>query len=128
MKLLLDAHALIWAVDDPERLGREAVRALGDSANDRLMSAGSLWEIAIKMSLGKLSLSLSFRPWMDRAIEDLALTVLPITVDHADRQSRLPLHHRDPFDRLLVAQAQAEGMVLVSADAVLDGYGITRLW
>ena len=78
-------------------------------------------------SLGMLSLSLPFRQWMQHAMEDLDLTVLPITVDHADLQSRLPLHHRDPFDRLLVAQAQIEAIALVSADPVFGQYGVTRV-
>ena len=128
MTLSLDAHALIWAVDDPQRLGREAARALEDPANELLVSAGTIWEIAIKIGLGKLSLSLPFREWMHQAIEDRGLTVLPITVEHADGQSRLPLHHRDPFDRLLVAQAQAEAIAVVSADEVFGTYGIARVW
>lgn len=128
MRLLLDSHTLIWAVDDPAKLGAQAQGLIQDPSHDRLMSAATLWEIAIKFGLGKLPLSLPYRQWMDRAIDDLGLVILPITLDHAERQAGLPWHHRDPFDRLLVAQAQVEGMPLVSADPALDAYGITRLW
>ncbi len=102
--------------------------AIGNPANELLVSAATLWEIAIKFSLGKLPLALPYRQWMETVIADLGLVLLPITLDHAERQARLPWHHRDPFDRLLVAQAQVEGVPLVSADANLDAYGITRVW
>jgi PIN domain nuclease of toxin-antitoxin system len=128
VRLLLDSHTLIWAADDPARLGARAQGLIQDPAHDRLMSAATLWEIAIKVGLGKLPLSLPYRQWMDRAMADLVLIVLPITLDHAERQSGLPWHHRDPFDRLLVAQAQVEGVPLVSDDPAFDAYGITRLW
>lgn len=128
MKLLLDAHTLLWAADDPSKLSARVQGLIQDPAHDRLMSAATLWEITNKVSLGKLPLSLPYRQWVDRAMTDLVLDVLPITLDHAERQASLPWHHRDPFDRLLVAQAQVEGVPLVSADPVLDAYGITRLW
>jgi PIN domain nuclease of toxin-antitoxin system len=127
VKLLLDSHALIWAADDPAKLTALAQGLLQDPAHDRLLSAATLWEIAIKFSLGRLPLSMPYRQWMDKAMADLGLVVLPITLDHAERQTSLPWHHRDPFDRLLVAQAQVEGVPLVSADPALDAYGITRL-
>ena len=128
MRLLVDAHALIWAVDAPLKLGPQAVTALQDPSNDLLLSAGTIWELAIKVGLGKLSLSMPYREWMNQAITDLGMTVLPITVEYADVQSNLPRHHGDPFDRLLVAQAQVEDMALVSADPGFDPYGINRLW
>ena len=93
-----------------------------------MMSAATLWEMAIEVSLGKLSISLPYRQWMDKVMTDLVLDVLPITLGHAERQVSLPWHHRDPFDRLLVAQALVEAVPLVSADPALDAYGITRLW
>ena len=92
------------------------------------MSAATLWEIAIKFGLERLPLSLPYRQWMEKAMVDLGLVLLPITLDHAERQASLPWHHRDPFDRLLVAQAQVEGVPLVSADETLDSYGISRIW
>ena len=128
MRLLVDAHAVIWAVDDPSKLGPRAATALQNPDNDLLLSAGTIWEIAIKVGLGKLSLSMSYGEWMHRAITDLALTVLPITVEYAEVQGSLPRHHGDPFDRLLAAQAQVENITLVSADPGFDPYGIKRLW
>lgn len=99
-----------------------------DPDNDLLLSAATIWEIAIKVGLNKLSLSMPYRQWITQAMTDLSMTVLPITVEYADVQAGLPKHHRDPFDRLLVAQAQAENMTLVSADPGFDPYGIARLW
>jgi PIN domain nuclease of toxin-antitoxin system len=128
MRLLLDAHALIWAADDPSRLGPLAARALADPANTLLLSAGTIWEIAIKVGLRKLALSLPFNAWMTQVIAELGIAVLPITVEYADAQIRLPSHHRDPFDRLLAANAKTEGIALVSADAVFDQYGVQRIW
>jgi PIN domain nuclease of toxin-antitoxin system len=128
VKLLLDSHTLIWAVDDPSRLGALATAGLEDPVNELFLSAGTIWEIAIKVGLKKLSLSLPFGKWMTQAIVELGLTVLPITVEVADTQISLPNHHRDPFDRLLVAQAKTEKAVIVSADAVLDRYGVQRHW
>ena len=128
MRLLLDSHTVIWAVDDPARLGSQAALALQDAANDLLLSAATIWELSIKVGLGKLSLSLPFRQWMNQAITDLGTTILPITVEYADVQARLPDHHGDPFDRLLVAQTQVENVTLVSIDAVFDRYGINRVW
>ncbi len=128
MNLLLDAHTLIWAVDDPSKLGSRAHHALESSENSLLLSTGTIWEIAIKVGLKKLTLSQPFRQWMTQAIADLGLSVLPITVENAGTQIVLPNHHRDPFDRLLVAQVRTEGVVLISADTVFDLYGIHRLW
>ena len=128
MKLRVDAHTLIWAVDDPSKLGPQAVTALQDPANDLLLSAGTIWEIAIKVGLKKLSLSMPYKQWVTKAMADLGMTVLPITVEYADVQAGLPNHHRDPFDRMLVAQSQVENIHLVSADPVFDQYGINRLW
>jgi PIN domain nuclease of toxin-antitoxin system len=128
VKLLLDSHTLIWAADDPPKLTAPVQALLQDPSHDRLVSAASLWEIAIKFSLGRLPLSLPYRQWKDKAMADLSLVVLPITLDHAERQEILPWHQRDRFDRLIVAQAQFEGVSLVSADARLDIYGITRIW
>jgi len=128
VKLLLDTHTLIWAVDDPSKLGPQAVTALQDPANDLLLSAATIWKIAIKVGLGKLSLSMPYRQWMNQAITDLGMTVLPITVEYADVQVNLAKHHGDPFDRLLVAQSQVENIHLVSADPIFDQYGINRLW
>ena len=128
MKLLLDSHTLIWAADDPAKLSAPVHALLQDPSHDRLMSVASLWKIAIKHSLGKLPLSLPYRQWMDKAMADLSLLILPMTNDHAERHASLPWHHRDPFDRLMVAQSLVERIPLVSNDSILDTYGITRIW
>ena len=128
MKLLIDTHALIWYVDQAHLLSSATHAAITDPSNDLLLSSGSIWEIAIKVGLKKLTLSKSYRAWIEKAIADLGLSILPITVEHADAQAVLPNYHKDPFDRLLVAQAQVEGVPLVSFDAIVDPYGITRLW
>lgn len=128
MKLLIDTHALIWYVDQDQLLSPPAHAAITSPANDLLVSAATIWEIAIKIGLNKLSLSIPYRRWMDKAIADLRLTLLPITVEYADVQAGLPRHHGDPFDRLLASQARVEDVPLVSADAVFDQYGVKRIW
>jgi PIN domain nuclease of toxin-antitoxin system len=128
MRLLLDSHTLIWAVDEPTKLSATAVAALQDPGNDLLVSAGSVWEIAIKVGLKKLTLSQPFRPWIEKAIADIGASLLSINIEHADVLVGLPMHHRDPFDRLLVAHSMIEKLLVVGADAQLDAYGITRLW
>ena len=128
MRLLIDSQSLIWYVDQDHLLSPAAHAAMTDTNNDLLLSAATIWEIAIKVGLKKLSLSMPYKQWITKALDDLGMTVLPITVEYADAQAGLPSHHRDPFDRLLVAQAQVENMALVSADPGFDPYGINRLW
>lgn len=128
MRVLLDTHTLLWAVEDPSRLSAAATSAIRDPANDRLLSAATIWELAIKVGQGKIALTMPYRRWMETAITDLRLDILPITVAYAERQSALPAHHKDPFDRLIIAQGLVEGIAIVSADAVFDLYGVVRLW
>ena len=127
MRLLVDAHALIWAVEDTSQLGPQAATALQDSANDLLVSAGTIWELSIKVGLGKLSLTMPFADWMNKAIADLGAAILPIKIEHADAQTQL-LGRGDPFDRLLAAQSIVENLSIVSNDTGLDQYGVQRLW
>jgi PIN domain nuclease of toxin-antitoxin system len=126
--LLVDTHTLIWAVDDPARLGMRAAQELRNLSNDVLVSVATVWEISIKYGLGKLALSKAFRDWIVEALNRLDASLLPITIDSADAQSSLPHHHRDPFDRMLVAHSAVEGVPLVSGDAAFDAYGIPRIW
>jgi PIN domain nuclease of toxin-antitoxin system len=128
VKLLLDTHTVIWWVDQDRLLGPKAHAAIADSLNDLLLSAATIWEIAIKVGLGKLSLSMPYKQWINRAMTNLGAVVLPITVEYADVLVGLPLHHRDPFDRMLIAQTQVEHVSLVSGDATFDQYGVSRLW
>lgn len=122
MKLLLDTHVVLWAAAMPERLGRD--RTLIEQS-DRIVSAASVWELSIKQGLGKVNLGEAVGPWFERARRELAATPLPITPAHAAAVETLPMIHRDPFDRLLIAQAQSEDLVLVTADAALREYGPT---
>lgn len=128
MRLLLDTHVLLWAVDVPIRLSPTATALLQDPANDLIVSAATIWETAIKVGLGKLTLSRPYGAWMTQALADLGATILPITVEYADAQAALPMHHRDPFDRLLIAQTLVERISVVSDDGQFDAYGVSRLW
>ena len=128
MRVLIDSHALIWYVDQDKLLSLASHAAISDPANDLLFSAGSIWEIGIKVGLGKIVLTQPFKPWMNQAISDLDVTILPLSVEYVSVQSNLPRHHGDPFDRLLLAQAIVEQVPIISADANLDAYGVTRIW
>lgn len=128
MKHLVDAHTLLWSQDDTSRLPAGAMATLTDPARDRLISIATVWEIGIKVAIGKLLLSKPFRAWMDTAITDLAASVLPISLDHVERQAQLELHHRDPLDRLLIAQALVEDIPLIRSDTLFDAYGVKRIW
>ena len=126
MRVLLDTHVLVWAAHQSTQLGPG--RQLVADAEVRLVSAVSIWELAIKQRLGKLSVGSDVRTWTRRATTELALDHLPVTADHAAAVEHLPDVHRDPFDRLLVAQAVSEGAVLLTADHRLAGYGdVVRL-
>lgn len=128
MRFLLDSHTLIWAVDTPVKLTRPAMQALSNPAAMRYISTATIWEIAIKVGKGRLPLSLPYRRWIEKAISDLVLVILPVTLDHAEHLIGLPFHHRDPFDRMLASQALVEGIPLIGGDAMFDAYGVTRIW
>jgi PIN domain nuclease of toxin-antitoxin system len=128
MRLLLDTHAFLWFVLSDSRLSLAAQRLLADPGNVLLLSPASYWEMAIKVSLGKYAVPQDFETFMEEQIADNDLTVLPISVKHAAIVAGLPFHHRDPFDRLLVAQAIAEQVPIISNDPALDAYPVTRLW
>ncbi len=128
MKLLIDTHTLFWSVEVPTRISGTAMGVMSLPANERFLSAATIWELAIKVGQGKIGLSLPYRQWMDTAIADLKLIILPVTVEYAERQSTLLPHHRDPFDRLIIAQALVEGIPIVSVDKAFDPYGVTRIW
>jgi len=128
VRLLLDTHTLLWAVQEPSKLSATAITALQDPANVRLLSAATIWELAIKVGQGKIALSMPYRQWMETAITDLKLDILPVTVEYAERVALLPPHHKDPFDRLMIAQALVDGIAIVGVDAAFDAYGVTRIW
>lgn len=128
MKLLLDTHAFLWFVLKDPNLSATADQLISDPANDVHVSPASHWETAIKIKLGKYSLQRPFQAFMEDAISQNDFTVLPIEIKHTAVLRTMPLHHRDPFDRLIIAQAQTEQMLVVSNDAQFDAYGVQRLW
>lgn len=121
MRLLLDTHILIWALGEPRRLPKEVRIALESPDNEVLFSAASIWEIAIKTQIGRANFKASPEEIIAAALES-GFAELPVRAEHGARSATLPLHHRDPFDRLLVAQAISEPCRLVTADAVLSPY------
>jgi PIN domain nuclease of toxin-antitoxin system len=128
MRLLLDTHALLWFLADDPKLSAAAKAALVDPANERLLSPISLLEIALKVRLGKLPLSAPFGVLFPAQLAVNRILLLPLEPRHVEPLTTLPLHHKDPFDRLIAATARVESLSLVSADPVFDTYGLTRLW
>lgn len=126
-RLLLDTHALLWWVSNHPSLSVKADRALNDPANEVFVSAASAWEVTTKARLGKLTAGPLAQDFVGE-VRRQGFTPLPISMDHGQRAGNLPGPHRDPFDRMLIAQAQAESLVLVSNEALFDTYGIQRLW
>lgn len=122
-RLLLDTHALVWWLSDVSRLSQAARAAIAEPRNDIFVSAISGWEIAVKRAKGRMTAP----DHLSEMIEERGFNHLPLTFHHAEQAGLLPMHHRDPFDRLLVAQAQAEGLVLVTRDARIPRYGIRTL-
>jgi PIN domain nuclease of toxin-antitoxin system len=128
MKYLLDTHTFLWFITDSSSLSSEAKRLIEDNDNEILLSVASLWEIAIKVSLGKLTLIQPFAVFMSEQIRLNAIVLLNISVEHTSVVATLPFHHRDPFDRLLIAQATVEQLPIISADQIFDSYNVQRLW
>ena len=128
MRLLLDTHALLWWLAGDTRLSEAAHGAIADEANAILVSAASAWEIATKHRIGKLVRAAAVALDVTGAIAGQGFEELAITVDDAERAGRFPGPHRDPFDRVLAAQALARDLTVVSVDRVFDGYGVRRLW
>ena len=128
MRLLLDTHALLWWLDGDRRLSRKARTAIGAEINSVIVSAASGWEITTKARLGKLPGAIDVATDVAGCVAGQGFSTLDITILHAQRAGRLPGDHRDPFDRMLIAQAQIEDLSLVSDDRVFDTYGVTRFW
>jgi PIN domain nuclease of toxin-antitoxin system len=128
VRLLLDTHAFLWWVTDAPELSRAARRAIADSRNECLLSIASCWEMAVKVGLGKLELSGKIERFLPEQMTSNGIRELTIETRHATRVARLPFHHRDPFDRLLAAQALEEDLAIVSSDPVFKRYGLTRIW
>lgn len=126
-RLLLDTHTILYALGQPERLGA-AARAAYLSQAELYFSIASLWEMAIKCSLGKLTLPVTLKTLAEHHLIDQGIRCLPLSIPHLMEVQQLPFHHRDPFDRLLIATARAEKLSIASADAAFDAYGVERIW
>ena len=127
-RILLDTHALLWWLSGDRHLSAKVRNGIGDPANEVFVSAASTWEISTKIRIGKLTAPALMGGGVTRAIAAQGFSVLAITADHGERAGALPGEHRDPFDRMLIAQAQSEGMAIVSNEQVFDAYGVTRIW
>jgi len=127
MKLLLDTHVFIWWADAPEHLSAAALAALEDGSNELILSVASVWELQIKIQLGKLKLNVSLKDLVESQQATNGVQLLPVELAHVLALDALPLHHKDPFDRLLIAQSIAEGTTLVSTYSQLSAYPVTLL-
>lgn len=128
MRLLLDTHAFLWFIKGSDKLSEHAKRLIENPANDRFLSAGSLWEMAIKVSIGKLEVPLPITRLIQEHVEGNAIKVLPLQPGHLDEQRKLPFHHGDPFDRLIIAQAVGEKMKVISRHEEFGAYPAECIW
>jgi PIN domain nuclease of toxin-antitoxin system len=128
MRLLLDTHAFLWWVGDSDELSRRARRAIADPGNECWLSLASCWEMSIKLSLGKLRLPAPIESFIPDQMSENRFRPMGIEFRHVTRVSGLRFHHRDPFDRLLAAQALEEGLALVTRDPIFRRYGVKRIW
>ena len=128
MKLLLDTHALIWFISGDNRLGEQAKEAFLNSDNKLYFSKAGLWEMTIKISLGKLVLSENWLAAIEKEMISNGIQWLEIEIDHCKILADLPFHHRDPFDRLLISQAISESMTIISIDSQFSHYPLDIIW
>jgi PIN domain nuclease of toxin-antitoxin system len=127
MDLLLDTHPFIWFMNGDDQLPVDLKNKISDTSNRCLLSIASLWEIAIKTSLGKLSLNGDFNQ-VASFLSDNEIELLPITFEHLERLMQLPFHHKDPFDRIIIAQGLTEGLPVATKDSFFTDYTITCIW
>ena len=128
MRYLLDTHTLLWFIAEDEELSDRAHQLILDSNSEIFLSIASLWEISIKVNIGKLALDTSFNQLFPDELDSHGIEILDITIDSLIRLTTLPLHHRDPFDRLIIAQALVENPPIIGVDGNFDTYGINREW
>lgn len=126
--LLLDTHALLWWLDGDHNLSQPARQSIGEAHRVVFVSATSAWEIATKVRIGKLPGAVYVAEYFTQILEDQAFQQLPMGVEHARRAGLMPVAHRDPLDRMLIAQAQIEGLILVSNETLFDHFGVQRIW
>jgi PIN domain nuclease of toxin-antitoxin system len=128
MRALLDTHAFLWWIGNDPRMSTRAREIIADDGNEIVLSAVSAWEIAIKASLVRFAMRGDIAAFVNSHVTANGFEVLPLLIDHALRVASLPDHHRDPFDRALVAQAQVEGLALLTADRAISHYSVKILW
>jgi len=128
MKLLLDTHVFIWWDSEPAKLSKKALALCSDPGNTLLLSVASAWEMQIKMQLGKMKLAFPLQDIIREQQKDNGVQVIPVELEHVLALQSLPSHHKDPFDRLLIAQARAESAVLVTKDKTFSKYQIDLAW
>lgn len=128
MRVLLDTHVFLWAIADDPRLSDPAQRLFTNSRTELMLSVVSVWEILVKVQLGKLAIPSLAKPFLDQEITKNDITILPLMLAHTFALEKLPMHHRDPFDRLLVAQSLHEDIPLVSGDQQVKAYPIKIIW
>ena len=128
MTVLMDTHSFLWFVDGNEKLSITAKETIEDSANNKFLSIASLWELAIKLSIGKLGITQPFEKFIPQQLQTNGFQLFEITFEHLVKTTRIPFHHRDPFDRLLAAQCPTEDIPIISADSIFDDYAVRRLW
>ena len=128
MKVLLDTHTFIWWDSEPTKLSPKALMLCQNQANTVLLSVASVWEMQIKLQLGKLKLNLSLAEVIESQQQTNNIEILPVSLKHVLALESLPTYHKDPFDRLLIAQANVEGAVLVSRDSIFASYPVNVVW
>jgi len=128
MRALLDTHAFLWFLEGSDQLSSTARETIEDGGNVVLVSVASLWEIAVKHSLGRLDLGKPFEVLIPEELSANAIGILQVEISHLTRIISLPFHHRDPFDRLIVAQALVENLPVIGVDPAFDLYGVERIW
>lgn len=128
MRILLDTHAFLWFITADPKLSTAAEEAIRRRSNEPLLSIASVWEIAIKLNLGRLPIPEPLDSFIPEQLRINRIRLLPVELHHTFEVARLPLHHRDPFDRILIAQALAEEIAVVTADSAFDDYPVRRVW
>lgn len=128
MRYLLDTHVMLWFIEDAHELSQKAREILRDGENEIFWSAASYWEMTVKISLGKIELKQGWRALLEREKEVNKIQDLPLYHKHCEPHSRLPWHHRDPFDRLLICQAMVENLILITRDRNIQKYSVNTVW
>jgi PIN domain nuclease of toxin-antitoxin system len=128
MRVLIDTHIFIWYIQNSDRLPISIATHINDGRNDILLSIASVWEMAIKQSTGKLNLGIPYASFIEEQMRLNCMELLPLRLDHLEVITTMPFHHRDPFDRILIAQAMLEDIVIISADSIFSSYSVQRIW